>query len=83
MLADAGFEPLGAPRFPTEHRWTADELVGYVYSTSFLPRHTLGPFAADFEADLRSALDRFGRNADLWQIIDFAYELFRRPTDTT
>lgn len=78
VLGEAGFDPLGAFRFPTQHGWSAEGLIGFAYSTSLLPRPTLGSLTADFEADLRSALDPFDPTA-LRQTIDFAYELFRRP----
>lgn len=47
VLGAAGFEPLGAFRFPARHCWTADELIGFGFSTSIL-RHTLGSLVADF-----------------------------------
>jgi len=79
MLAQTGFEHLGAFHFPTEHRWSVDDLTGFVYSTSFLPRHTLGMSVAAFEADIHTALDQVARVEGLWQAVDFAYDFFRRP----
>ena len=81
-LAAAGFEAVGEHRLSSAHRWTVDDLIGFTYSTSFLPRHVLGASAADFEADLHAALDRFEGGAGLHQVIDFAYELYRRPAIT-
>lgn len=52
VVAEAGFEPLGAPlpdppavprAWRDRDRWTADELVGFVYSTSFLSPPRPGP----------------------------------------
>lgn len=82
VLADAGFKSLGTSRFLHRHRWTVDELIGFAYSTSFLPREVLGESAPDFEADVRSALDRFRMGAGFHQIIDFVYELYLRPQIT-
>lgn len=79
VLAEAGFESLGEFRFSNGHRWTVDELIGFAYSTSFLSREALGESAADFEADMHGALDRFGDGAGIHQVIDFAYELYLRP----
>jgi ubiquinone/menaquinone biosynthesis C-methylase UbiE len=82
ILTAAGFEAVGEHRLSSAHRWTVDDLIGFTYSTSFLPRHVLGASAADFEADLHAALDRFDGGAGLHQVIDFAYELYRRPAIT-
>lgn len=82
VLTEAGFEFLGAFSFSEGHSWTVDDLIGFVYSTSFLPRHALGKDTADFEADMHSSLDHFGRGG-LHQIVHFAYELYFRPPTPT
>jgi SAM-dependent methyltransferase len=79
VLAEAGFQPVGSFRFPTDHDWTADELIGFVYSTSVLPRGVLGDRADVFEAQLRVELRSHATGGKLPQTIDFAYELARRP----
>ena len=79
VLAEAGFEFLGELRFLSAHLWSIDELIGFAYSTSFLPRQVLGASAPDFEADVRGALDRFRGGAGLRQVMDDAYELYLRP----
>jgi SAM-dependent methyltransferase len=82
VLAEAGFDPLGEYRFSDPHRWTVDDLIGFLYSTSFLSRLALGESATDFEADMRGALDGFDTNTGIHQVIGFAYELYRRPAVT-
>jgi SAM-dependent methyltransferase len=79
VLAAAGFEPIGSARFPTGHRWMIEELIGLIYSTSFLPRAVLGDHAPAFELDLRRELGRFASADGLADAADFAYELARRP----
>lgn len=56
------------------HEWTVEALIGFVYSTSFLPRSILGELADDFEEEMHTRL------GPARQTIDFAYELARRPT---
>ena len=80
VLIGAGFDVVGAYCFPTEHRWPISELVGLVYSTSFLPRAVLGDLAGTFEADLTAQLSPYETSGALTETIDFAYELARRPT---
>jgi ubiquinone/menaquinone biosynthesis C-methylase UbiE len=79
VLAEAGFESLGVFSVSTEHRWTVEDLIGFVYSTSFLPRLALGADAPQFEAEMHTALDHIGSDEDLKQTIDFDYDLYRRP----
>lgn len=79
ILGDCGFEPIGRYTFSVDHEWTADTLIGHAYSTSVLSRAALGGLAADFEADVRrelAASDAVGR---FRQVIEFAYDLFRKP----
>ena len=79
VLAESGFEPVGTFCFPTPHGWTADALIGLVYSTSGLPRGVLADRASAFEADVRLELDSYATGGVLLETIDFAYELARRP----
>lgn len=79
VLEEAGFEPVGSYRFPTDHEWTTEALIGFVYSTSFLPRAVLGDLADDFEADLRREMSGYEAAGGLRETIDFAYEFARRP----
>lgn len=79
VVADAGFEMAGEFGFSSAHGWAPDELIGFVYSTSFLSRQVLGSLAREFEADMRSALDPFDEGGGLHEVINFTYELYRRP----
>src|SRR5262245_60239911 len=47
VLAEAGFDIVGRCEFVDVHDWTVDELVGFLYSTSFFPRAALGHRAAE------------------------------------
>jgi hypothetical protein len=73
------FQPVGSARFLVPHDWTVDALVGLAYSTSALPRPVLGEHAETFERDLRLELDEHASGGRLHEMIDFAYELARRP----
>jgi ubiquinone/menaquinone biosynthesis C-methylase UbiE len=79
VLQQTGFVVLGTFAFPTLHAWTADELIGFVYSTSFLPRAVLADRAAAFEEDLRGRLGVVDPNQRFSETIDFSYQLARRP----
>lgn len=79
VLTVAGFEPLGSQRFPTEHEWTVDALIGFVYSTSFLPRAVVANQAFAFERDVRREVGELATGGVVRQTIDFALELARHP----
>ncbi len=79
VLADVGFRLLGSYRFLTEHEWTIDELVGFVYSTSILPRSVFADRADEFEADLHRELRTRSTHGKLRQTVDSNYELASKP----
>ncbi len=79
VLSIAGFEPEGRYSFPVEHAWTPDAITGFLFATSILSRRALGPLAAEFEADVHRELAPYASGGTLRQVIDFGYELARRP----
>ncbi|HXW47427.1 MAG TPA: methyltransferase domain-containing protein [Streptosporangiaceae bacterium] len=79
VLTAAGFEPGGRFSFPAEHAWTVAAITGYLLATSVLSRQALGALAAEFEADVHRVLAPYAAGGTLRQVIDFGYELARRP----
>jgi hypothetical protein len=79
ILRQAGFRAVGGYQFPAVHEWTPDAIVGFVFSTSVLSRAALGDLAADFEDDVRREMLACASAGRLRQVIDFGYELARRP----
>lgn len=79
VLADAGFEVIGRQQFGMEHRWSVQELSGYIRSTSFLPATVLGDEAAAFDADLAAKLGPLSHDGTFTQDVSCAYDLVRKP----
>jgi SAM-dependent methyltransferase len=79
ILEQAGFDVVGSYRFLAGHDWTPDTLAGFVFSTSVLSRPALGDLAADFEEDLRREMLASAPAGRWRQVIDFGYQLARRP----
>jgi SAM-dependent methyltransferase len=79
ILATAGFELAGRYSVPLSHDWTADELAGFVASSSVLSAAALGDDAAEFDADLRRELAACQPDGRFSQHTEVAYELARRP----
>ncbi len=79
VMEEAGFVPAGRYEFTVEQRWRVDELIGFVYATSFLPASVVAAHAAAFEADLAGRLRPYAHDGPLTQAVGFAFELGRRP----
>jgi hypothetical protein len=79
VLVEAGFELAGRYSVPLSHDWTADELAGFVASTSVLSAAALGEDAAEFDADLRRKPVACQPDGRFSQHTEVAYELARRP----
>ncbi len=75
VLEDAGFGIVGRYEFAQPHDWTIEELIGFVYSTSLLPRAVLGDRAGDFESDVRARLRSVEPSGILREDATFAYDL--------
>jgi hypothetical protein len=57
----------------------ADAIVGRAFSTSICARDALGDRAADFEADLRTALRELSPDGRFTEIAEMVAVLARRP----
>jgi ubiquinone/menaquinone biosynthesis C-methylase UbiE len=79
VVANAGFDVVGHYEFEQPHDWTIEELVGFVYSTSLLPRAVLGDRAVEFEADVRTRLDAIEPSGVFREDATFAYDLAAKP----
>lgn len=79
ILRSAGFTDVTGHAFPTARRWTLDDVVGYVYSTSVASPRRLGDRADAFEAALRRALLAHDPSGTYDETLDFAYTLARLP----
>lgn len=70
FLQAAGFSVHYAD-YRVEHTWSADTIVGYLYSTSYANPVVLGDRRQPFEADLRSALAALSPQDAFPEILDF------------
>jgi ubiquinone/menaquinone biosynthesis C-methylase UbiE len=56
MLAKTGFQDIDVRVFPISRQWKFEEILGYLYSTSFASQQLFGGRVAEFERDLFAAL---------------------------
>ncbi len=73
-FSDVEYYQTTVERFPS-----IDDIVGYLYSTSFCSRHVLGDKQAAFEADLRRTLREINPEGHFSEQLDFEAWLARRP----
>jgi len=69
-LVPAGFR-FDNRDYPTAHEWTIDEIVGYLYSTSFAGPQVLGDRREAFERDLRDGLAEASPEDVFHEVLDF------------
>jgi len=79
VLREAGFVDLARPVFLVPHEWTADSILGFLYSTSVSSRAVLGENVKPFEDDLRSALMDHDPGGIYRETTQWGYTLARKP----
>jgi SAM-dependent methyltransferase len=79
VLRGAGFEPAGYHEFLVTYEWVPETLTGYALSTSLMSPAALGGHVSEFEQDLRRELLACEPTGRVEQVINFAYDLARRP----
>jgi SAM-dependent methyltransferase len=79
ILRAAGFEIVGRREVPVSLAWTAEEIAGFVASTSVMSPEALGPDAAAFDVSLRQALLEAEPGGEFRQDATFACDVARRP----
>jgi SAM-dependent methyltransferase len=77
VLAAAGLEIVAAGEASAHKLWTLEELIGFLASTFVLSDAALGASAADFDRDVRDALQSCQRDGGFRQVVTFSYQLAR------
>jgi SAM-dependent methyltransferase len=78
-LEAAGFTDIASRRFPVDHVWTLESLLGNLRSTSVLSRQALGARHAAFEAALSEALLAYDPSGRYPETVGCGYTFARRP----
>src|SRR5262245_12719685 len=71
-LAQTPFADIKVVDIHKTHVWTADSIVGYLYSTSFASRAVLGDLREPFERDLRERLSGLSVEGGFVEEIEFS-----------
>ncbi|MGI5488050.1 class I SAM-dependent methyltransferase [Microtetraspora malaysiensis] len=84
VLADSTFSRVREVLIPLQRVWTPEEVIGYLYSTSFAARHLFGERIEEFEAAATDLLEEFARGGPLLEHVEFQVLLARRgPSAST
>ncbi len=73
MLRRFQFTDVSSFSFSVSHTWTADSIVGYLYSTSNCSKRILGDNARPFEDEVRQVLRRCSENGTFSDTLVFGY----------
>jgi SAM-dependent methyltransferase len=79
LLRSSGFAEVASFDFRIEHDWTAEAIIGHLYSTSYCSRAVLGDRVAAFEAELMTALNALDPTGFYRQSARFGYTFARSP----
>jgi hypothetical protein len=79
VLTQAGFEEVEQYEVPAPRVWTLDSFIGYLYSTSFASKGSLGSSAESIEEELRRELLAYDPSGRYPETIAFSYILGRVP----
>jgi predicted TPR repeat methyltransferase len=78
IMAESPFGQVEELRVPVRRIWTADAVMGYLYSTSFAAPALFGDRLADFDAAAREVLSRHGDTGGFGEDNEFLIRIGRR-----
>ncbi|HSW98857.1 MAG TPA: class I SAM-dependent methyltransferase [Candidatus Saccharimonadales bacterium] len=78
-FARSAFSHVDKRIFPITRTWNADQIVGYLYSTSYASKQVLGAQAGRFEEQLRRGLAQLSPQDMFTENNEFELFLARRP----
>lgn len=78
-FAASPFSVVNKYDFPVVRTWNADQIIGYLYSSSFASKELLGSRVNHFERDIRRELLAFSPNDTFVEHNEFELFLARRP----
>ncbi|MEV7958323.1 class I SAM-dependent methyltransferase [Streptomyces sp. NPDC088141] len=65
ILAESAFAQVEKHTIGVERRWTSEQVIGYLYSTSFASQAVFGDRVNEFERQARALLDEYASKSDL------------------
>ncbi|MEV5543300.1 class I SAM-dependent methyltransferase [Saccharopolyspora shandongensis] len=78
IMEESPFNEVEEVRVPVHRTWTAESILGYLYSTSFAAPHLFGDRLKEFEAAVKNRLADFSDNDTFPEDNEFLIRLGRR-----
>jgi ubiquinone/menaquinone biosynthesis C-methylase UbiE len=78
-LKNSPFSNVAEHLVPVEREWTLDDIIGYLYSTSFASKAVLGDRATAFEKEIRARLTEFSPAGTFTERNRFEIIIAKRP----
>ncbi|MFF0250344.1 hypothetical protein ACWEU6_10305 [Streptosporangium sandarakinum] len=79
VLAESAFSHVAEHRIALKRAWTPEQVIGYLYSTSFAARSLFGEAIEEFEDEAITLLQQFAADGPLLEDVEFQVLLARRP----
>lgn len=79
ILQNKGFDECNIYSFVFPHNWTIESIIGNLYSTSFCSKKVLGDNTAEFESELKAALNKIDKRGLFFENIRCGYTLGKKP----
>ena len=79
ILEENGFAECEVYSFNVPHFRTAESIIGYLYSTSVCSKRVIGDRAAEFESEIKSALNKINKQDRFFENIQCGYNIGRKP----
>jgi SAM-dependent methyltransferase len=70
-LARTRFTKVEVTDISVAERWSIDDIVGYLYSTSYASKNILGDRAEAFESDIRRRLHRLATQGEFERLVEY------------
>lgn len=81
IMAESPFHQVEEVRVPVQRSWTAESILGYLYSTTFAAPHLFGDRRHDFETEVKNRLAEFSDDDSFPEENEFLIRLGRRGRD--
>ena len=79
ILEENGFAECENYSFNITNYRTAESIIGYLYSTSVCSKRVIGDGAAEFESEIKSALNKINKQDRFFENIQCGYNIGRKP----
>jgi ubiquinone/menaquinone biosynthesis C-methylase UbiE len=78
ILEENRFTECNNYSFTIQYYWSAESIIGYLYSTSVCSKRVIGDKSDEFEAEIKTALEKINRQDKFSDVIQCGYTLGKK-----